>query len=294
MKLRIKKVNEETRTVSGFTEFIHNGKNSLMEIDDTPSNAISFFKGKYDTEFFSINKSIGEVYEYIKNKSAIVYNSLTDFYNEHKQLLTTEKSKSLKVVIVTITNENKEKELLAIAAYLLKKEDNSISHLLVSDVNFNGEKSNEIYNYIVDIISEKKLSKIEEIVILGDKKLEQKGYFANYKKLTDSGITASLYIYKNPFYKDTTNNKKEVGFDRSDKVENKKSNTNHLTADDISKDNSKLTDKKDKVNKEDSILKAAVKGYQQGITSATNNQNVLKTMYTAYDNQRKNADRYMY
>lgn len=297
MKLRLRKLNEETRTVSGFTEFTHNGKDSLMETDDTPSGAASFFKGKYSTEFFATNKSINDVYEYTKTKSSIVYNSLTNFYNEHKQLLTTDKSKSLKTILVTITNENKERTLLAVAAYLLKKDDNSISHILVSDVNFDEQKSKEIYGYIVDVIAEKKLSKIEEIVVLGEKKLEQKGFFVNYKKLTESSITASLYIYKNPFYKEATNNAKNGdGFDRGDKVDNNKkgATTSHLTADDISKDNSKLTDKKDKVNNSDSILKAAVKGYQQGVSSATNNQNVFKSMYTAYDNQRKGAERYMY
>ena len=148
MKLRLRKLNEETRTVSGFTEFTHNGKNSLMETDDTPSGAASFFKGKYSTEFFATNKSINDVYEYTKNKSSIVYNSLTNFYNEHKQLLTTDKSKSLKTILVTINNENKERELLAVAAYILKKEDNAVSHILVSDINFNEQKSKEIYGYI--------------------------------------------------------------------------------------------------------------------------------------------------
>ena len=76
MKLRIKKLNEETRTVSGFTEFTHNGKDSLMETDDTPTSASSFFKGKFTTEFFATNKSIKEVFEYTKNKIRKLINLL--------------------------------------------------------------------------------------------------------------------------------------------------------------------------------------------------------------------------
>ena len=293
MKLRIKRINEETRTVSGFTEFTHNGKDSLMETDENNDVTKSFFKGKYSIEFFTYSKTINDLYNFTKNTNSTIYKSLSNFYKEHSKLLLSDKAKSLKPIFITKTNKDDKKELLSVAAYSISKSNSSIAHLLVSDLDYNGQNSKEIYNYIVDTIAEKKLSKIEIIVILGEQELQQKGYYNEYEKLEpDNTNNVLLYYYKNPFYKENNNNNNNnTGFDRGDKVKDREENK-----DDISKDNSKLIDKKEKnkVKNNDTITNAIVKGYQQGVAGAKNNQNVVKTMYTAYDNQKKQIAKYMY
>lgn len=298
MKLRIKKVNEEIRTVSGFTEFTHAGKESLMENNDNDRQL--FYNGKNSINFLQYKKSFKELCSIIKDEKIMsIYNSLIEFKKEHSAFLTEENEKKLTPIIITKINDKKEENILAICAYAKSTKTDNLAHILLSNLNYNGQNSKEIYNYIVDVICEKKLSKIEEIAILGISSLESAGYYSKYEKANRSQVNVLIYKYTNPFYKEdnSSSTKNKQAFDRSDKEKN--------TNDDISKDNSKLTDKKDKKDKNtnqnatknknnNGILKVIKKGVEQGISGANSNKYMISTMYTAYDNEKKNDSRYMY
>lgn len=292
MKLRIKKVNEETRTVSGFTEFTHNGKDSLMENGNNDKQL--FYSGKDLIKFLQYKKGFKELCNLIKEKNITsIYKSLIEFKNEHNIFLTSDNEKNLTPIIITKTNDKKEDVILAICAFTKSKKSDDVAHILLSNLDYKGGNSKEIYNYIIDVICEKKLSKIKDIVILGIKSLENAGYYSKYEKIKDNNISVLIYKYSNPYYKEeyttSTNNKKEA-FNRNDKEK---------YDDDISKDKSLLTDKKDKKQQvkpkdDNGIIKVIGRGISQGVNGANSNKYMVNTMYNAYDNEKKNNAKYMY
>ena len=300
MKLRIKKssnVNEETRTVSGFMEFTHNGKDSINETTDG-NDYQNFYTGKYSLEFSIYKKDLSSIVEYIKENVENVYNSLKNYTNEHKKFIEAYKSK-LKIVVISKSTKDSSKELIGVCFYTPNSKYTDTAYILLPDVNVK-EYNKDIYNYIIDVLAEKKLSNVQYLVILGDNELGSKEYYKKYEKIETN--EQLLYLYINPYFNETKNTQKEEnkdnnnGFDRSNST-NKNNGNKQIGSglDDISKDNSKLTDKREKEKgNNDGIISAAIRGAKVGIDATNNQSNFIKATYNAYQQEKNNVKKYMY
>lgn len=291
----MKFINEETRTVSGFTEFIHNGKTSIME--DTP-NEISVFDKKTLKNFHNAHSIVFSEYVYdfynfcvsidnMENKKdkSIAFNSFIKLcFEDNKNIFNDKITNITKGIYLYKLNIN---EPFAYGGYFII---NNTGYIFISKINLSGEKSIEKYNAIIDIIAEKKLSKMPHLKIIGTKEMVNEKFFEKYKQSEDN---PNIFIYDNPFYiKNNNKTKKEdndekTAFNRENKVKEPK--------DTISTDKSSLIDKKEKKKKEDnsnSIVKSAAHGYQKGINAANSNANFLKTIYNAYKEEKNKNKSY--
>lgn len=282
----MKKINEETRTVSGFTEFTHNGKNSIMEDDTTTQitldkKNIKNFHNAHSIVFAEFTQSFKNFYNAIKNieekKESIAYKSLINILKENKNIFNDKLLIDIKPIYIYRLDI---KNPYAYGGFFI---NNNTPYIFISKLNLDSDKLIETYNAIIDILSEKKFIKMPILKIIGSNEMIEEKYFEKYKQSEDN---PNIFSYDNPFYTKTNNKEKKkettqkIAFDRENKTnepENK-----------ISTDKSTFLDKKEKNKKEktNSIAKTVANGYKKGINGAKNNANFLKTIYNAYRDER--------
>ena len=291
---------EETRTVSGFSEFVHNGKTSIMENDDDKKE-ITFDKSKLSN--FSQEKNIliqkykGNLNSFLESlnnlnlPNNICINSFKHILSIHKDNIGIPNT-IVPLVIRNIDNEKETQKIIGLGCIFLTKDKHT--YLCLSQINSNGDTQQVFYNNTLNILLKKNLVKIENINLLVDEDIVNENYIPEDFEVSNDN--EFIYYSTNQFYV-----KKETNTPQRRKTSDNTSNQENGRKDDeIENDNSTLTyieDKKKNKSKEKeksiTTKDAIKKGVEQGWDSASSNKGLLKTIRDTYKtvvNTRKGWD----
>lgn len=280
---------EETRTVSGFSEFVHNGKESIMENDEKTELIFN----KTETQNFSQEKNIliqkykGDIKKFLEKIKSytnenICITTLKDILSQHVDLILSS-NKNIPLIIKRIDNENQSAKVIALGLISI----NSSVYITISQIDFNGDNLQEIYKDILDILLRKNLSKIEKINLLVNETLISENYIPEEFEESDNELIYTCI--NNNFIKKEKSYLKFNKEDNNDNSSNKRNKKN--TNDEIEDDNSVLITKSDKNKNKDNTtsLPSAIKtGIHKGWDNASSSKGILKTMRDTYDTIRKN------
>lgn len=291
---------EETRTVSGFSEFVHNGKNSIME-NDEDTQEIIFDKSKLSN--FSQEKNIliqkykGNLNSFLETlnnlnlPNNICINSFKHILSLHKDNIDTPNT-IVPLVIRNIDNEKETQKVIALGCIFLT--NNKHTYLCLSQFNSNADIQQDFYNNTINILLKKNLVKIDKINLLVDEDIIDENYIPEDFEVSNNN--EFIYYSTNKFYV-----KKETNTPQRRKTSDSTTNQeNGRKSDEIENDNSTLTyiedKKKNKSKEKDKSITtkdAIKKGVEQGWDSASGNKGLLKTIRDTYKtvvNTRKGWD----
>ena len=286
---------EETRTVSGFSEFVHNGKESIMENDEKTE----LIYNKTETQNFSQEKNIliqkykGDIKKFLEKIKSytnenICISSLKDILSLHVDLIKSS-TKNIPLIIKRIDNEAQTAKVIALGLVSI----NNNVYITLSQIDFNGDNLQEIYKYVLDILLRKNLVKIEKINLLVNDTLISDNYIPDSFEETNNKFIYAC-INENFVKKETSQKKTKKEEDDDSSSTTKRSS--RYKRDEIEDDNSVLITKSDKdkhstnKNKDNTTsLPSAIKtGISNGWSDASSSKGILKTMRDTYDTIRNN------
>lgn len=288
----MKNIKEEVRTVSGFSEFVHNGKESIMENDDNieitfkKSQLVNFSQEKD----ILIQKYKGSLSDFLKTlnelnlPNCIQIQSLKHILSVHKEIL----KMSQKNISLIIRNIDNQKEIYKIIALgnLIITQDKKV-YLTLSKINFNIDLDQTFYNNIIDILLKKNLLKIKNINLLVDEDIIKDNYIPEFFNESDNKF---IYTCINPYYieKEKENNNKNKKENHANQEQDKE--VSNYKRDEIETDDSYLTQKNNtstepkEKNNTTSLPSAIAKGISQGWEDAKSKKGILKTIKDTYNN----------